>query len=459
MNPAKEEHTPGASRPHDLHHSIMLPVGRIKTFTALLLLAFPISLSAEDWPQWRGLQRDGVWPETGLLESFPAKGPNVLWRVPVETGFSSPVVVQGKVYVTDSHVTRTNMHESVRCLEAATGKTIWIHKYDVTYPEYGADPAHPFGPVATPVAADGRIYTLGRMSHLVCLDTQTGRALWSHNLPKEFNTTDDLRGFNSSPLIESNLVIISIAKSPQISMMAFDKDSGRQVWEALDEIPSNTSPIVIEGAGRRQLIVWANKSVAALEPATGRILWRLNIPPGGNYGVPTPVWKEDLLLLSGLMLKLDRNKPGASILWPDDIRPLRIYLSDTSTPLLQDGLAITPTSKGHLLCRDAASGKQLWQTNQISESKSGPSIHMTAVPSIRSVLLFTDRGDLILSKLTASGYQEHGGFHLLDPTSEYGQLKMAWVAPAYSGRRVFARNDKELVCASLATTPTIVPGK
>jgi outer membrane protein assembly factor BamB len=166
-----------------------------------------------------------------------------------------------------------------------------------------------------------------------------------------------------------------------------------------------------------------------------------------------------MLLLSGLMMKLNSDKPGASILWLEDTRPLRIHLSDTSTPLLQDRLVFSPTLKGHLVCREATTGKQLWQADQVSESKSGPSIHLTAVPSIGCVLLFTDRGDLILSRLTASGYQELGRFHLLDPTAEYGQLKMAWVPPAYSGQRVFARNDKELVCASLASMSTNAPVK
>jgi outer membrane protein assembly factor BamB len=344
-------------------------------------------------------------------------------------------------------------------LEAATGKAIWTHTYDVVYPEYGADPDHPFGPAATPVVADGKIYTLGRMSHLLCLDARTGGVLWSHNLPKEYNTTEDLRGFSSSPLVESNLVIIYIAKSAQISVVAFDKDSGRQVWEALDEIPSNTSPLVIDFAGRRQLIVFAYKSVAALDPMTGRILWRQEIPSGGNYAVPSPMWKDDLLLLSGLMLKLHRDKPGASVLWPDEMRLLRIFVSDTSTPLLQDGLVFSPTSKGHLVCLEATTGKQLWQKDSVSESKSGASLHMTAVPSNGCTFIFTDRGDLILSRLTAAGYQELGRFHLLAPTADYGQQKMAWVPPAYSGQRVFARNDKELVCASLAAATTNAPAK
>ena len=408
------------------------------------------ALCAEDWPQWRGPRRDAVWQETGLLQSFPAEGLKVLWRVPIGTGFSSPSIVEGKVYVTDSQVTRTNARENVHCLNAATGKTIWTHSYDVEYPEYGADPEHPFGPHATPVVAEGKVHTLGRMSNLLCLDAKNGRVLWHNNLPKQYGTKEDLRGFSCSPIIEGRLIIIAIAKSPRASIVAFDKESGRQEWEALDEIPSNSSPIAITSAGRRQIIVWADKSVAALDPATGKILWRQDINAGPAYTVATPVWKEGRLLLGGLMLKLATEKPGVSVLWPDELKPSRINVSDTSTPVLQHGLVFSPTSKGQLLCLDAATGRQLWQADQVSESKRGASIHMTFVPGLRGALIFTDRGDLVLSRLNAAGYQEISRFHLLEPTADFGARKMAWVPPSYANRCVFARNDRELVCASLA---------
>jgi outer membrane protein assembly factor BamB len=407
-------------------------------------------LRAEDWPQWRGPRREGVWQETGLLQSFPRDGLKIVWRVPIGVGFSSPCIVLGQVYVTDSQVTGTNARENVHCLNAATGQPIWTQTYGAEYPEYGFDTNHPFGPVATPVVADGKIYTFGRACDLLCLDAKTGRVLWHNNLPRQYQTKEDLRGFSCSPIVEGKLIIIAIAKNPQSSIVAFDKASGRQVWESLDEIPSNSSPIVITSAGRRQIIVWAYKSVAALDPVTGKILWRQNVDTGPTYTVATPVWKGDRLLLGGLMLKLTPDKPGVSILWPGELRPMRIHVSDTSTPLLQDGLVFSPTAKGQLLGLDAATGKQLWQADNVTELKNGASIHLTAAPSIGSVFLYTDRGDLILSRLTAAGYREISRAHLLDPTSDYGTRKMAWVPPSYAGRCVFARNDKELVCASLA---------
>jgi outer membrane protein assembly factor BamB len=372
--------------------------------------------------------------ETGVLQSFPLEGLKVLWRVPVGVGFSSPCVVQGRVYLTDSQVTRSTTRENVHCLDAATGRAVWTHTYDVEYPEWGADPDHPFGPIATPVIADGKVYTLGRVSNLLCLDAITGRVLWHNDLPKQYQTKDDLRGSSCSPIIEGKLLIIAIAKSPQASIVAFDRDSGRQVWESLDEIPSNSSPIVIPSAGRRQIIVWAYKSVAALDPPTGQILWRQSVNTGPTYTVATPVWKDDWLLLGGLMLKLTPEKLAVSALWPEEMRPSGIHVSDTSTPLIQDGLVFSPTSKGQLLCLDAATGRQLWQTDRVTEQKGGASIHLTAVPSIHCLFLYTDRGDLILSRPTAAGYHEISRAHLIDPTSDYAGRKMAWPPPAYAQR-------------------------
>ena len=423
---------------------------RVETVVAMAALCAAVALRAEDWPQWRGPRRDSTWNETGILQTFPREGLKVLWRVPIGVGFSSPCVVHGRVYVTDSRVTRSSTKENVHCVDAATGKTIWTYGYDVKYPEWGADPDHPFGPIATPVIADGKIYTLGRVSNLLCLDAITGSVLWHKDLPKQYQTNDDLRGSNCSPIIEGELIIIAIAKSPQASIVAFNKNTGLQVWESLDEIPSNSSPIVITSAGRKQIIVWAYKSVAALDPPTGRILWRQSVNTGPTYTVATPVWNEDRLLLGGLMLKLTSDKPAVSVLWPEEMRPSLIHVSDTSTPLIQDGLVFSPNSKGQLLCLDAATGRQLWQADQLTETKGGASVHLTAAPSIHCIFLYTDRGDLILSRLTAAGYNEISRAHLIDPTSDYAGRKMAWPPPAYAGRCVFARSDKELVCASLA---------
>src|SRR5438132_9132207 len=109
--------------------------------TAAIVLFLPVAIRAEDWPQWRGPNRDAVWGETGILESFPADGLKIRWRTPVGPGWSSPVVAKGKVYVTDSHLMRPQAKERVLCFEEANGKPFWSYSYEVTYPDWAFDPA------------------------------------------------------------------------------------------------------------------------------------------------------------------------------------------------------------------------------------------------------------------------------------------------------------------------------
>ncbi|TMQ33361.1 MAG: PQQ-like beta-propeller repeat protein, partial [Planctomycetota bacterium] len=149
-----------------------------------LPLLLSAALRAEDWPQWRGPERDGVCHETGLLESFPARGLQVRWRVPVGWGFSSPVVAQGRVYLADSEVVKPKAKERVHCFDETNGKALWTHVYEVAYEDWAFDPRQEIGPVATPIVQNGKVYTVGRLGHLFCLDARKGEVLWRRNLEK-----------------------------------------------------------------------------------------------------------------------------------------------------------------------------------------------------------------------------------------------------------------------------------
>src|SRR5438445_6408235 len=149
-----------------------------------LPLLMSAAVQAEDWPQWRGLNRDGVCAETNLLQSFPAEGLKVRWRVPVGWGFSSPVVAQGRVFLPDSELSKPKAKERLHCLDETTGKAIWTHAYDVAYEDWAFDPTQEIGPVATPIVQNGKVYSLGELGHLFCLDVRTGEVLWQKNLEK-----------------------------------------------------------------------------------------------------------------------------------------------------------------------------------------------------------------------------------------------------------------------------------
>jgi hypothetical protein len=170
-----------------------------------------------------------------------------------------------------------------------------------------------------------------------------------------------------------------------------------------------------------------------------------------NDAIPTPVVQKNRLLIGGLMLKLDADKPAASVLWPETRAASRRILSNTSTALLGGEYVFSAKTSGELVCLEAATGKQVWATNTVTELGNGSSIHFT--PCGDAVFLFTDRGDLIRAQLTPLGYREISRARLLEPTSPFGNRKCAWTPPAYANRHVFARNDAELVCASLAAKP------
>jgi outer membrane protein assembly factor BamB len=419
---------------------------------AIFGLLCPIGLRADDWPQWRGPNRDGVYSETGLLESFPADGLKVRWRVPVGWGFSSPVVANGRVIVSDAQLARPKVREQVLCFDEATGKPLWNYSREAIYPDWEFVAGQEQGPNATPVVEDGKVYALGPLGHrLFCLEAVSGALLWEKDLAAEYQI-DPTTGISASPLIEGKLLILLIGGKPDAGVVALDRDTGNEVWRSLNESAAHSSPIVITAGGSRQLIVWTLQSVTAMDPATGKLYWREKFNAGGSASVvSTPVFSDNRLLVNGLMLQLDAEKPNASVLWP--ARPPQRFLTSTSTALLRGDYLFCCEKSGQLVCREASTGKEVWQADKVTDSNYGTttSIHLTANGD--SVLLFNDRGELIRARLTAEGYDEISRVRLIEPTYPSSGRKVAWSSPAFANRHVFARSDKELICASLAANP------
>jgi outer membrane protein assembly factor BamB len=412
-------------------------------------LMLPLAMRADDWPQWRGPNRDGVWNETGIMETFPPGGLKISWRAPVGRGWSSPVVAQGRVYVTDVELTPPTGRERVLCFDEANGKLLWSHPYAVGYPDWAFDP-NAGGPRATPILRGGRLFTLGALGHLFCLDAVKGEVVWEKSLAKEYGVKE-FTGITASPLIEDELLILYICGQPAACVVALEKNSGKEAWKALDDSFTYSSPIILTAGGRKQLIVWTQEAVTSLDPTTGRTWWREEVRTSGDQAVSTPVFSNARLLIAGLMLKLDADNPAASVLWPESRAVSKRILSNTSTALVRGEYVFSAKTSGELVCLDAGTGQQVWQTNSVTELKNGSSIHLTLNGD--SVLLFTDQGNLIRARLSSEGYRELSRVHLLDATHPFNGRNVVWPPPAYANRHVFARNDKELICASLVANP------
>ncbi|HVE38522.1 MAG TPA: PQQ-binding-like beta-propeller repeat protein [Planctomycetota bacterium] len=419
-----------------------------------LLTALPLTLllssfsKADDWPQFRGPNRDAVCSDQGLLEAFPPDGVKIRWRVPVGGGYSSPVIAQGRVYLAYSEWKGEQAWEHLRCIDEKTGATLWTYSYPVGYdPQWREGNSHD-GPRATPTIHQGKLYEIGADGDVFCLDAAKGELLWKKPLRDEYGLGDH-RCITPSPLIEGDLLILVLGGKPDAGVVAFDRNTGKEVWRALEGRWTYSSPIIVNAGGQRQLIVWTARAVTSLDPATGKTYWReAHDLENGPSLVATPVVRGDLLLVSGMMFRLDAEKPAATLLWPESAAPARRVLSSTSMPLLQGDYIYSERTNGLLICLEAKTGKHVWKSEKVTRIGGGAALHLT--PHGDAVWIFTDQGDLIRARLNPEGYQELSRAHVLDPTMPFSGRKVAWSPPAFANRHLFVRSERELVCASLA---------
>ena len=411
----------------------------------LLPIALALASRAEDWPQWRGSIRDGVWHETGILKKFPAQGLPVRWRAPVGYGFSSPVIAKGRVYVTDALLDRPKVRGRVLCFEESTGELLWTFSREKTnYPAWAFVPGQEPSPNGTPVVHDGRVYATGPQAHnLYCLEAASGKLVWEKDLAQDYQI-EETATISASPLVDRDRVILQVGGKPDACVVAFDRQSGREIWRSLNETAG------IKARGRSQLVVWTTQSVSSLDPATGKLFWREGFSAGNSAAVATPVFSDNRLLVSGLMLKLDEKKPSASVLWPESRAATRRILSGTSTPLLQGNYVYSLNPDGNLVCLEADTGRQIWETDQVTRQKTGRSACMHVTVNGSSVFIYNELGELILTHLSPRGYKEICRTTLIEPSYPFGGKKLTWAAPSFANRAVYARNEKEIICVSLS---------
>jgi outer membrane protein assembly factor BamB len=439
---------------------------------ALLLAALAWStVRADDWPQWLGPKRDAVWRETGILETFPKDGPRVRWRTPIGMGYAGPAVAGGKVYVTDFvrnpgvnlpkggfGKSRMAGKERVLCLDEASGKILWTHEYDCTYRV-----AYPGGPRTTPVVHAGKVYTLGTMGDLLCLDADKGKVLWSKNFMTDYGAGTQTWGFSANPLLDGDKLICVVGGEGSIAV-AFDKNNGKELWHSLSGLEAGYSPpVIIEAGGKRQLIIWDPQAVNSLDPETGKVYWSQKFPLKAGLSIPMPRQAGDLLFVTSfyngpMMLKLAGDRPAASVLWKGKSNSEQPRLTDglhsiMPTPFIKDGYIYGVCSYGQLRCLKADTGERIWETLRATGSEQTPAERWANVFLVAQgdrFFLFNEKGDLIIARLTPKGYDEIGRAHLLEPTNRMVDRPVVWTHPAFANRSVFARNDKEIICASLA---------
>lgn len=408
---------------------------------------------ADDWPQWRGPTRDGVWHETGVLDTFPSPRLELRWRVEISSGYSGPAVAAGRVLVTD-RLTRPEPAERVLAFDAPTGKRLWTCSYPCRY----LGVSYEAGPRASVSIDDGRVYALGTMGHLHCLDAATGQILWKKEPQKDYQVQVPIWGVAAAPLVDGDLVLVQLGAAGGACVVALDKHTGRERWRALDDRASYSAPIIIPQAGRRVLVCWTGDRVAGLDPASGKLYWDYPFPPTRMViNVPTPVVDQGRLFISDFydgaaMLRLDPHALRAEQVWRRRGRSER----DTdalhcmiSTPVLDGDCVYGVDSYGQFRCLDAATGDRIWENLSAVPTARWANIHI--VRNGDRYWMFNERGQLLIATLSRQGLQEISRAQLIEPTTAQLPQRggVCWSHPAFANRHVFARNDRELVCASL----------
>ncbi len=429
-------------------------------FLPVLLLA-GLAL-AEDWPEWRGAGRVGVWKETGIVEQFPPTGLKIRWRAPVHGGFGGPAVSQGRVFVLDFERRDTNHgKERAVAFEEKTGRVLWTSSWDADYT--GLMGSYAIGPRATPTVDGDRVYALGAKGNLVCLNAKSGMVLWSRNFVQEYKSNVPVWGTVGSPLIDGNHVIAVVGGENNSKVVAFDKMTGKEVWRALDanSEPGYASPILISAGGKRQLIIWHATALVSLNPADGEIYWQQPFNAQMGLAVATPVQSGNYLLISSfytgsMMMELDSTTPAARMLWKgksvSEIQTDGLHTL-INTPVIDGGYIYGIDSYGQLRCLVAKTGERVWESLALTQEKARWSTGLMVRHGDR-YFINNDRGDLIIARFTPKGYEEISRTKLIKPTSTAGIGRrelgaVNWSHPAYAGRHIFARNDEEILCASL----------
>jgi outer membrane protein assembly factor BamB len=411
------------------------PAGRRIALLSLSLAAWALALSAcafaEDWPQFLGPARNGVYSGNDLAAKWPPAGPAIVWKKEVGAGFSSPVVAQGRLILFH----RVGAKEVVDALDAATGKPVWSFDYATQYrDDFGFDE----GPRATPTVAGGRIYTFGAEGMLHCLDFVTGKKIWSVETQRQFKVPKGFFGAAGAPLVDGDRVLMNVGGAGA-GLAAFDASTGKTLWTIPDHEASYSSPAVATIQKTRHALFFTRTGLVDVDPAAGKVRYEFPWHSRSRTSVnaATPIVVDDFVFLSSsygtgaVLLQVGSNKPEK--IWASDDALTNHY----STSVYKDGFLYGFHGRQEegqsLRCIEFKTGKVRWNVDGFGAG--------TVTLAGDKLLIVRERGELMLAAATPSAFRKIAEAKVLESTVR--------AYPAVAGGRVYMRNEKTLICLDL----------
>ncbi|MEQ1825284.1 MAG: PQQ-binding-like beta-propeller repeat protein [Pirellula sp.] len=411
------------------------------------------SVRCDDWPQWRGANRDGLWKEQGIRDDLPNGQLPLSWSVEIGPGYCGPTVAAGRVYVMDRNADDRNQTERVLCFDSSTGKELWKHAYDAPYKVQ-----YPAGPRASVTIHEGLAYAVGSMGHFHCLNAVSGEVVWKRDLLTEYDINMPIWGIAASPLIYKDLVIQQVGGA-NACMVAFNKNDGKEVWRALSDRAGYSSPIIIQQAKQDVLVCWTGDSLTGLNPTNGKTIWSHEFRPSRMpIGISTPILADEMLFVSSfydgsMMVSVPSQSLSSEMIWrakgPDEKNTQSLHTM-IGTNIFEKGYVYGADSYGEFRCLDAKTGARVWEDLTAVPKNRWAAIHM--VRQADRVWMFNERGELLIGKLAPTGLTILDRCNLIEPTTLQLPSRggVCWTHPAFAEKSIFVRNDNKLVKASLA---------
>jgi outer membrane protein assembly factor BamB len=369
-----------------------------------------------------------------LSEDWGKEGPRVVWKKDMGEGYSGPVLADGKVV--QCH--RIGGELIVQCFDAATGNEVWRFARATKFQD-GA--YFDSGPRPTPTIRDGKVFLHGTDGFVAALDFKTGHEVWSLHTKERFGLSGNWHGNVCSPLVTDNAVILNVGSTNDAGIVAFDRESGRVLWQATRDKPSCASPMIARLGGQPQLLVITRSALRALDPASGKEYWhwRTRKQSSGDVYAASPVVLGDQVLLSGWyklgMTLLNVSDGAAASVWESDDAISAHY----ALPIVHGGFVYGYHGHGWerggptLRCVDLATGKLKWE-----QEKAGSG---TIIRTGDNLLILAETGELLLGKASPDGFKATAHAQIL------GRTVRSY--PAVADGFVYVKGPRQLVCIDL----------